>query len=570
MTEPTGTCINVNDSSLDTNVKPHAFWQSLVLVSLHGAFFLLAFPPYFLWPLILVAIAPLAWMALQASSTKRALMLTFGTQFLMWLWMGRWMISVTIAGYPAYALYLSIYPLIFVWLIRRLPRNPWVAKLPMTFLLPLLWVGLECLKGSVIWNGYPWFLLAHPTIEWSVQAQSADLLGAYFVSFIVALGSGVLVDVWRWRRGLIPKAQVVKLVVFVATVFTLNIVYGVWRTSQDKVLRPGPSIFVIQTNLPQDNKIRWTHEAQVRDFRHFIQMTRERIDSLETLPDLIAWPETMLPGFGLEPEEIAFLEEGGYFPQDFFSRSIVGLRNELKVPFLVGSPVYLNLRVEDQRFAWDENYNSVYLIDGEPPYQRYDKKVLTPFGETMPYISAWPWLEKQLLSLGAQGMTFSLDSSDELRLLDLAWQDQKISMAAPICFEDTVASLCRQMVWREGGKKADLFVNLSNDGWYGGSSEGRIQHAQIARFRCIENRLPMVRIVNTGLSMLIDSSGNVARTIGEGRYGDGRIEGSLLADVQLDSRRTLYGSLGDMWGWICLGLTLSITAMTFSRRLGRR
>ena len=34
--------------------------------------------------------------------------------------------------------------------------------------------------------------------------------------------------------------------------------------------------------------------------------------------------------------------------------------------------------------------------------ERVDKILLTPFGETMPYISRWKWLETQLLDLGAR------------------------------------------------------------------------------------------------------------------------------------------------------------------------
>ena len=65
------------------------------------------------------------------------------------------------------------------------------------------------------------------------------------------------------------------------------------------------------------------------------------------------------------------------------------------------------------------------------------------------------------------------------------------------------------MAYADGGKRADLFVNISNDGWFGDSKADRILHAQSGRFRCIENRLPMVRCVNTGASVHVDSCGRL-------------------------------------------------------------
>ncbi len=108
------------------------------------------------------------------------------------------------------------------------------------------------------------------------------------------------------------------------------------------------------------------------------------------------------------------------------------------------------------------------------------------------------------------------------------------------------------MVYGDGPKSVEVLVNLSNDGWFGASASGRRQHAQIARFRCVENRVPMVRAANTGLSVVIDSRGKLIDQIGEGRYGAAQTQGTLLAEPPLDSRSTLYGRLGDVWAWLCL------------------
>ncbi len=235
----------------------------------------------------------------------------------------------------------------------------------------------------------------------------------------------------------------------------------------------------------------------------------------------------------------------------------------------MGSPAWVDAALVETegsvQLVPEHQYNSAYLIQGSPPFQRYDKYQLTPFGETMPYISAWPWLEEKLLALGAQGMSFSLDANPVLRRLVLETSEGSFVLGTPICYEDTVGRVCRRMVYDRGRKQADLLVNLSNDGWFGRSDATRREHNQIARFRCIENRVPLARAVNTGQSVAVDSLGRVIASLGEGRYGEARRSGVLEARLTLDRRQTLYGTVGDGWGWGCLLFTAALLAWSFRR-----
>ena len=542
--------------------------MTIGLAALHALLFVLAFPPVNIFPAVLLAPAPLAWLALNARSTRGAILIVFLTQVLMWLWLDRWLIPVSMFGYPLLAVYMSLWPIAFVWLIRRGGRGRLTSRWPMTVVVPVCWIALEFLRGEVVGHGYPWYLLAHPLIEWPVLVQSADIAGTYFISLIAAMCSGVLVDLlrtrferWRFRSAITAAAVVVAL-------HAANLGYGLWRVNQEQPLRPGPAMLIIQTNLPQSNKIQWSYEQQVADCQNFLKQTIGAAASQRDAgrrPALIIWPETMLPGVGLEPGTIAYLLENDLFPGDLFFNWIATLTEHLDTPILVGSPAFLGLRVVEEEFRWDYHYNSAYLVTGEPPYQRYDKMFLTPFGETMPYISAWPWLEQRLVALGAGGMTFDLDANPHPALIELSWKGEPITLATPICFEDTVADVCRSMVHEGGRKRPAVLVSLSNDGWFGDSDGGRARHAQIARFRCIQNRTPMVRVANTGFSIAIDSNGEVVGRIGPGRYGAARRSGYLAASLSLDGRRTLYSRIGDFWAWICPALTAVILAASITR-----
>lgn len=513
------------------------------------------------------------------------------TQFLMWLWLNHWIIPVTGVGYPFLGLYMSVYPAIFAWIVRHVSRHRTLRRWPKMVTLPIIWTGIEFLRGQIVMDGYPWYLLSHPLIEWPLFAQSADLFGAYFISFLIAMPAGFFVGIAGHTREMIDSPTVVDPGIRLRLLFVLgaallaimsaNLIYGGWRMSQDDSLTPGPNILAIQTNLPQDNKLAWTPQQQEIDFLMFCDQTIEAqkqfIAEGKTI-DLIAWPETMLPGFGLEPSTITFLVEGQY-RAGAFAPAVQALQRQLGVPMLLGSGAFFGLRVVDDRWQWDRQYNSTYLVTGDPPYQRYDKFFLTPFGETMPYISNWPWLEKKMLDFGAHGMRFDLDSNPDISVLELKPGDRSapsgaiasspkpqaasLRLATPICFEDTVPQLCRRMCYQDGRKRADLLVNLSNDGWYNTSQGNRKLHAQIARFRCIENRVPMVRCVNTGLSLSIDSCGRVIGAVGKGRYGTSQQAGALYAQPRLDARQTLYGRVGEVFPAACLLATILFLGWTY-------
>ena len=366
----------------------------------HAAVFWSAFPGAGLWPLTFVSVVPLAWLALHAVTTRHAVLAVGVTQLAMWLLINRWLVAVTAAGYPALCVYMSVYPVLFVWILRRLDRGPAGRRLPAALIVPVVWVGLEFLRGEVFLNGYPWFLVAHPAVEWRVLAQSADLLGAYFVSFLVIMIGGTVIDVLRAVTGAASKRRAAVAMGVAVVAAGANLAYGGWRIAGTDH-SPGPTVLVIQTNLPQDNKLGWPPPQQVEDMAQFVELTRDAAAASigqQRRPQLIIWPETMLPGFGLEPDTIRVLTGGGFFPEDRFSRAVEDLALELETPVLVGSATYLGLRPQADRWVWDAHYNSAYLVLGRPPHQRYDKVFLTPFGETMPYISSWPWLQRQPLA----------------------------------------------------------------------------------------------------------------------------------------------------------------------------
>ena len=378
------------------------------------------------------------------------------------------------------------------------------------------------------------------------------------LAILPGITGGLLADLIRHRHAVRKQAVTSGLAVVVLITW---VGYGVFRIESTPKNMAGPTILAIQTNLPQSNKVAWTAEQQWEDAVKFARETvaafRQASEAGDRI-DLVAWPETMLPGVGLEPASTSVMQNAGWWPGTRFADLAVELQKALGVPILLGSGSYQGLEVIGQgaqgQLEWEQRFNSVYLLDerGLEAAGRYDKVFLTPFGERMPYISAWPWLEQKLLDLGARGMSFDLSAGEQPVPLNFqSLQADSIRIGTPICFEDTVPQACSALVWKGGEKAAPVLVNASNDGWFGTSRGPRASHLQLARFRSIENRVPMVRVVNTGTSAWIDSNGRIRASC------QPLVPGWLVARTEIDDRQPLFASIGQ-WPSGVLTLTAAV------------
>lgn len=367
-------------------------------------------------------------------------------------------------------------------------------------------------------------------------------------------------------------------------------------------------VAVVQTNVPQSVRGTWPPLQRLSDLDSFVAMT---IEAAREGPEVIVWPETMFPGETLADEDaeeergarIVWREEPrrdvphwrrilwrgleGDEEPTLIERAIDGgewlvvpslaaydtllvWQARIGVPMLVGADGFEGLRIEaDERGvrpSYERHYNSAFVLEGgRVTPQRYDKLHLTPFGEVMPYISAWPWLERTMLRIGvgASGMSFDLSAGRGpvvLRVPRTGGGDVRV--ATPICFEATMARVCRRLVHGGGERRADLMVQLTNEGWFGGADSGRAEHLRLARWRCAELATPMVRAANTGISASIDAEGRVVAAM------PSNTEGVLVATVVLGEGRTVYARIGDAAGWGSLAAMLAGLAWTAVR--GRR
>ncbi|MCH2142385.1 MAG: apolipoprotein N-acyltransferase [Phycisphaerales bacterium] len=451
-----------------------------------------------------------------------------------WLITLSWIRAVSVAGWPALSLYSAAYPTIFVLLVRWVSRH---QRMPTAVLAGLIGVSLEYIRTEVLFDAWPFHLIAG---HWC-DAEVATLVqwGGVWAWCLLLFWTGAFIGmrhrtVWDWL-----------LVLPLALPWLVDVPSAVQRVSDSSPLR----VLAVQTNLPQNNKMSWTHEQQANDLQQFRALTLAALDQTGEV-DLVVWPETMVPGLGFDPDTMALLDQLGDAVAPWRLGSAVVQQSVLQtgVPWLVGSPTWTGVEIIEDRLEPARRYNSAVLVLPDGSLQRYDKIFLTPFGETMPYARHWKWLEEAVMDFGAAGMRFNLDAGMHPSQLTLtapgateAWQ-----VAVPICFEDAVPSVVRRLAVTDGHTMADVLINISNDGWFSDHDSGRRSHEAAAMWRAVELGRPLLRVANTGVTSLILPDGTHVDSLPP------RSEGTLVVEIPRFEGTTLYARWGNWLPRSCI------------------
>ncbi|MEJ2697791.1 MAG: apolipoprotein N-acyltransferase, partial [Candidatus Sulfobium sp.] len=180
--------------------------------------------------------------------------------------------------------------------------------------------------------------------------------------------------------------------------------------------------------------------------------------------------------------------------------------------------------------------NSAVLLDkeGKTIYE-YDKIHMVPFGEYVPLRSILFFINKLVTGIGDY-----VPGKEYVKA-----KTGFGSFATLICYEVIFPGLVRKF-YTDGG---DFIVNITNDAWFGDTA-GPYQHFSMAVFRAIENRKPLIRAANTGISGFIDSSGRMLFSTPIFR----RLV--LTEKVKTDSTMTFYTRYGDLFSYLCMVLSI--------------
>ncbi|NGX44934.1 MAG: Apolipoprotein N-acyltransferase [Chlamydiae bacterium] len=389
--------------------------------------------------------------------------------------------------------------------------------------------------------------------------QSASLLGvlglSFWVIFVNVLGLRALIKkrgraYWAWGvAALLP--------------YTFGLVHTVYHEKVSAKKRGAPfTCILVQTGLLPQEKVPLNGQLQafISPYSQWKRIFSYIGEHEKSHPNLIVLPEAALPYPGLasiysqkqikkdlmenfESEKIeALFSDPGEEGDIFLSNADVAqtLAN------LLGSEVIAGL---DHCGEKGSHYNSAFHFVPQGMTQtRYDKRVLMPLAEYLPY----EWLRPLVSSYGIKEF---FTPGDKPKLFRGA-----LAMSVSICYEETFPGHVRDGC----NLGADLIVNVTNDVWF---PDSRLpsQHYEHSRLRAVENGVPLVRACNTGVTAAVDSLGREVSRLSE-KDSEGRpMAAALKTEIVLYTYKTLFSHLGN--GGI-LGLsTLCLANFIFFGRL---
>ncbi len=522
-------------------------------------------PPVDWWPLAWLAAWPWLWLVARSAETAAAAAVSW--RFLWLAGLLHWLATIhwlrlphpaTAIGWLLLSAYLAAYLPLFIWLARRL-IDRWGWPLPAA--AAVAWMACEQCRGWLL-GGFTFGMLGHSQWRWTTLLQTADIAGSVGLGGLVMLvaAAGLELLAWRFPGNLgtrpVRTRAVLQRAVLAVGLLAAAVGYGRWRLATTPPASPRPlDVLLVQGSI--DTELKHDPAAVADVTSHYDQLTRDGLAG-GPRPDLIVWPETMWRVGLLEIDPAEELPESlvaslladlpGEPPRSAAERQAAcraRLEAERLEPLARYAQAYGSawlVGVDKQRItpraaAGYENFNLAVLLDAEGRLiGEYAKMHPVLFGEYVPLADRFPWLY-QLTPLPA-----GLTAGTAPLVARVAGQ----RVTATICYETALPAAVRKLVLQcrraDGGP--DLIANLTNDGWFWGSSELDM-HLTAAIFRAVEVRTPIVIAANTGFSAVIDGCGRLLKR------GPRRDTATLRAAVSPDGRSTLWLFWGSLLPGIC-------------------
>jgi apolipoprotein N-acyltransferase len=406
-----------------------------------------------------------------------------------------------------FCLYLGLYHGAFGLLMSLLGERKLFT--PRALLLsPVVWVAVELARTRI--TGFPWDLLGIAQVDNIPLARFATVTGVYGLSLEIMIVNAAFAASFLLHR---DKANRGKRKTLLLASAGAALILQAGRLAPAAAFPADRAATLVQANVPVVEGADWTKEYFDTTLKDLLTLSANTVPSSST-PHLIVWPENPAPFYTNDP---AFRDPLGKLARENNSWILAGTIGMRNANPLTSRPTQL--------------FNSAALFNpaGEL-VRRYDKIHLVPFGEYVPF--------KTIFSF-AGGLTKEVGDFSQGKTRDpLDAGGSKLGVF--ICYESIFPNEIRQLA----ANGAEVFVNISNDGWYGDSG-AYAQHLKQARMRAIENQRWLLRDTNTGVTASIDPYGRVVASIPR------KVRAALQAPYALENETTFYTRHGDWFAYLC-------------------
>lgn len=481
----------------------------IILSVVSGILLALSFPKYDLYLIAWVAIVPLLY-CITDVTLKQSCIYGFICGFIFSNFAFSWFFSdflleysrvplyTNFLTYLALSIYFAAYFGVFTAIINILSRT---MKLAAYLLSPFIFVLLEYIRANAF-TGLPWELLGHSQYRFLQIIQIADITGVYGVSFLLVLSNAAIVLLLKEHTR--STALVKTTVIASCALIVLAVVYGSVKMgagSRDaKLFR----VSLIQGNTTMEEKL--SNDAKIAQgiIDAYGRMTTQ---ALSQNPDIVVWPETSMPFiFGMHKET---------------TESLLNFQKRTGVPLLMGIIRSTGTSSQQKRYL-----NSALLIANGELQAAYNKVKLVPFAEYVP----------GRVKIGKLIDNYNYESGNAYTVFELG----NMKFSSLICYEIIFPEISRNLV----AQGAMALFAISNDAWFGDTS-APYQHFSMAVFRAVENRVPLVRVANTGVSGFIDRCGRITET------GSIFRKEILTGDISPGNGDSFYTRYGDFFITLC-------------------
>ncbi len=460
----------------------------LFLALFFGAIGALAFPPYNYTILGLVSYGSLFLLIHKSTSLKETALYSFlwGTGFhvsgLWWIAQAllvegnpyKWAYPLAVLGLP---ILLSLFYVCFCIFYKKIIFQKKIPLLLSALLFALFFSLFEWMRG-VIFTGFPWNL---PAYIWSQQIeilQSLSFLGAYGLSALTLLFSIILSTL------IIDHSKTSITGAFlILTLFSCFYVWGDNRLQNAPPYTPpeGLMIRIIQPNISQVEK--WNPNYYTKHLNTLMSLSISDIPDNGDTKAFLIFPETALNDVMMSTAKA----------KEVFQKISEAYKAKGKDVFILTGALRTHVLNDTQK----EYYNSALLYNSEGYIiDDYNKSHLVPFGEYMPL--------SNIIDISPIVQFTGFTAGEGVKTI---YHKDLPSFGVALCYEIIFP---HKLI--DQNDRPDILITLTNDAWYG-QTPGPYQHYMMARYRAIEEHLPVLRSANTGVSGAFDSYGREIKSL---------------------------------------------------------